>query len=116
MGSRSRTKGHQWERDVANRLTIASGRKHERNLEEVRSGNSGDILGPLPLSVQCKVGGLPRIYDAVKEAVAASKPGEYAVAVIKKDGSRHRAVVELAVMPMEDFEEIVGILTARGIW
>lgn len=111
MGKLSRTKGHAWEREVATRF------RGVRNLEECRDGNSGDVKCPYPLAIQCKVGARPDIYGAVKEAEEAAEPKHhFAVAVVKRNGSRHVAPDELAVMPLDHFLELVDLLRAMGAW
>lgn len=42
-GRRSRTKGHNFEREVARLLTEATGDEYKRVLVETREGNSGDV-------------------------------------------------------------------------
>lgn len=116
MGRLSREKGAAWERECAARLR-AIGVKAERNLTETREGNSGDVWTDLPLAIQCKVGARPDIYGAVKEADAVASPKhDFAVAVIKRNGSRHKPADELAVMPLDHFLEIINLLKGTGVW
>lgn len=118
MGARSRTKGAAFEREVAERIREATGLSALRTLSECRDGNSGDIQCPgLPIAWQCKVGARPDIYGAVAEASEVADPKEhYAVAVVKRNGSRHKPADELAVLPLADFLEIVGLLRGVGAW
>lgn len=87
----------------------AIGIQAERNLEEVRSGNSGDLDLPpdVPFTVQCKVGQRPRIYDAVREAEEAAEPGEHPVAIVRRNGSGNRPPTDMAILPLENFMELV---------
>jgi len=84
----------------------------KRNLEEVRSGNSGDLVLPddVPFSVQCKVGKRPPIYRALREAVEAAEDGETPVAIIRRNGSGSRPPDDLAVLPLEAFLRLVEAL------
>ena len=81
-------KGKRFEREVA-QLFRAAGIPAERNLEEVRSGNRGDLVFPrdVPLSVQLKVGGRPPIYAALREAEDAAPPGSFPVAMVRRNGA-----------------------------
>ena len=117
MSAGSRRKGHDYERELARRFTEA-GLPALRNLEEVRSGNTGDLTFSRgdPLCVQAKVGRAPNIWQALREAEEAAGPGLYPVAVVKKNGSASRPPVELAVLPLDDFLEIVGLLKDGGVW
>ena len=117
MSAGSRRKGHDYERELARRFTRA-GLPCVRNLEEVRSGNTGDLVFTQgdPLCVQAKVGRAPNIWQALREAEEAAGPGLYPVAVVKKNGSGSRPAVELACMPLDDFLELVGLLKGGEVW
>lgn len=109
MSRRSVTKGKEWEREVAARLEEATGLPYCRVLTEARDGNCGDVDAPgSPFSVQCKVGAAPRIYDALREAVEASEGERIPLAVVKKNGSGSRPPVEMAVLPLGAFLELVA--------
>lgn len=96
-----------WERRVARDL---GGR---RNLEESRSGGREDVVGHgLPLAVQAKHGKRPRIYDALEEAREAAGDDRLAVAAVMRSHGRGRAAEKLAVLPWEDFLELVDALGA----
>ena len=117
MSAKSRRKGVAYERSVAARLTQATGVRCERNLDEVRHGNSGDLLvGSLPLCVQVKVGKRPNLWRALREAHEAAGPGLHPIAVVKMNGSRHEPAVEGVFLPLDDFLEIVGQMKRCGIW
>ena len=114
VSARSRRKGAQWEREVSKKLR-AIGIPAERNLTETRTGNAGDIDLPpdIPLLVQAKCGGAPRIYRALAEAVeAADGTGRVPVALIHRDGAGSRPADEIAVLQLEDFMEMVDQLLA----
>ncbi len=117
MSAKSRRKGHDYERELARRFTDA-GLPAVRNLEEVRSGNAGDLsfTDGDPLCVQAKVGAAPGVWKAVREAEEAAGPGVHPVAVVKKNGSGSKPAVELACMPLDDFLEFAGLLKAVGAW
>ena len=105
MSGKSRRKGHNFERRIANEL-CAAGYDAKRCLEEVRSGNCGDIeFGDgTPLTIQCKC------YDkvapwrrAVREAEeVARKRNHYAIAVTKVNNDD-----AMAHIPWHDFLQII---------
>ena len=118
MSARSRRKGVAFERSIARRFREI-GIDAERNLEEVRHGNSGDIVLPasVPLTVQVKCGARPNPYQALREAREAAEPTKrFVVAIVHMDGVGPRKAVEMACMPLDDFFEIVGLLKAGGVW
>lgn len=115
-GSTSRRRGHDWEREVARTLSDMDHIEAERILEEPRDGLVGDIRINLPLSIQCKAGKRPRIYDAVSEAKEAGDPGEHPVAAVKRSNGPGVKADRLAVLPWEDFQEIVALLRRMGGW
>lgn len=118
MGKLSRAKGAAWEREVAEKIRSTVGVEAVRNLEECRDGNAGDVKCPaLPIAWQCKVGARPDIYGAVEEASAVADPKHhFAVAVVKRNGTRHRPADELAVLPLAHFLDLLNLLMANRIW
>lgn len=62
MSASQRRKGQRWEREVARELREASGRDYQRVLEEVRSGNCGDVrradgeCDPIPVAAIHRTG------------------------------------------------------------
>lgn len=116
MGVLSRRKGAAWERAAAGMIQQATGVPCVRNLEECRDGNAGDLKTGLPLAVQCKVGARPDIYGAVRQAAEAAIPGQHPVAIVRRNGSGHRAPEDLAIMPLADFLEIIGQMKRLGVW
>ena len=117
MGALSIRKGKAFEREVA-RLFRDAGIPAERNLEEVRGGNLGDIVLPkdTPLTIQCKVGRQPPVYGALKEAEEAAPPGHFPVALVRRNGAGSRPSDDVAVLRLEDFIELVGLLRLAGVW
>ena len=110
MSARSRRKGAAWERTVAKKLRDI-GIPAERNLEEVRTGNTGDIKldHDIPLVIQCKTGARPPIYQGLDQAIeAARESAKIPVAVIHRDGTNSaEPAQELAVIRLDHFIEIV---------
>ena len=110
-GNRSRRKGHAFERRIANDLN-AAGYDAKRNLEEVRSGNCGDIeFGDgTPLTIQCKCYANQVPWkQAIREAEEAARPrNHYAVAVTKSNNAE-----PVAHIPWHDLLEILGLPDVR---
>lgn len=117
MSARSRRKGAAWEVEVARRFREA-GIPAERNLTECRTGNAGDIDLPewCPLLVQAKVGALPPIWQAIREAEEAAGPGQHPVAIVRRNGSRHQPPVDLAIMRLDEWLDMVAGLRVAGWW
>lgn len=114
MGKLSRAKGAAFEREMANAMTKATGLDFKRVLVETREGNSGDVEGPLNISVQCKVGEMPPIYAAVEQACEAAKPGDIRVALVRRNAAPGRRKADLAVLPLEDFFVLLRYLAHRN--
>jgi hypothetical protein len=112
VGATSRRKGHAFERECANALTLATGVTHQRTLTETRDGNQGDLTSALPLAYQCKVGACPPIYDAITEAIAVAGSVRVPVALIRRNAKPGRPKVDLVVMRMEDWCEWLRVLVA----
>ena len=109
-GSKSRRKGHNFERRIANEL-CAAGYDAKRNLEEVRSGNSGDIEINAPLTFQLKCYEKVAPWrQAVREAEEVARPlNHYAVAITKVNNDE-----PMVHMPWHDFLEILGLTDVRS--
>ena len=118
MGKLSRRKGARFEREIARRLSAVTGSTVERNLEEVRAGNSGDLVSDLPCTFQLKCGKAPSVWRALKEAQeAADGTGQFAVAVVRRNASHSSEQPEdVAVLSLDDFTEILSQLVAGGVW
>lgn len=93
-GKTSRTKGHNFEREVAKLLRIYY--PNAKRQLEYQEGVGFDIAETGDLSVQCKVGKSFKIEKALKEA---ERSGKIPVAITKKD--RENIVVSLY---WKDFE------------
>lgn len=117
MSKMSRRKGHDFEREVARRLSVAGRTPVERQLHEVRDGNLGDLVSDLPCVFQCKVGASPSVWKAVREADEATDgTGRYAVAIVRRNRAQGRPKQDVAVLPLEDFEMILAELRGMGVW
>lgn len=115
-GAMSRRKGHQWEREVANELTAATGILHRRVLTETRDGNCGDVRArELPVVYQCKAQAKPNVFEAVQEAEIAAGGTDYAVAAVKRSRKGQSPDI-IAAMPWSDWLEILSQLTTTGVW
>jgi hypothetical protein len=96
-GAGSRTKGHQWERDVANSLK-AIDPTAKRNLE-YQEGSGFDISMELPLKIQCKCQKRPNFVAALSEAESACKETSHMpLAAIKVTGKGCYALVKWSDM------------------
>lgn len=115
-GRSSRRKGHDREREVVRRFNAIPGVHVARVLRETRDGNCGDVRGDVPLSIQVKVGAAPSAWAALEEATEAAEPGDFAVALVKRNRSGARGPQSVAIMSEEDFFEVVGLLKAGGVW
>lgn len=109
MSRQAVQRGKAWERQVARDLSDATGELFRRVLRESRDGNAGDVRGPR-IVVQAKCGKRPPIYDALHEAVEAAAPEELPVAAVMRMNGRGRGSERFAVVPWEDFCELVGRL------
>lgn len=110
-GSKSRRKGANFERRISRDLT-AAGYDAKRNLEEVRSGNCGDIVfgDGTPLTIQCKCyEKRAPVNQAVREAKeVADRLHHYAIAVTKVNNAD-----PVAHIPWHDLLAILGITDVR---
>ena len=106
MGKSQRTKGHSFERKVANDLKGIGFDKAKRHLEfQAEEAELGqDIDNTHPFLIQCKaMKNFPnprKVLDQIKD-----QEGAYKLAVIKQDRKG-----TFAVMEWEDFLEILEIL------
>lgn len=118
MGGRSTRKGKRYEREFCRRATEATGAKHERVLDESREGNHrGDVAADgLPLTYQLKAQKQPSVYRALDEAIEAAPDGFHPVAIVKRDYGPGRTPHEFAAIPLDNWLEIVGLLTEAGAW
>lgn len=113
MGKLSRAKGASFERETANRLEmIDPSVKARRCLIETQQGNQGDIVTTLPLAIQCKVGAVPPIYDAIDQAVEAARGRAdiLPVAIIRRNATGTRARHDLTVLRTDDFLRLLRLV------
>ncbi|MDT8442514.1 MAG: hypothetical protein RQ723_12780 [Desulfuromonadales bacterium] len=87
MSVKSTRIGKAFERRIARDLR-AAGYEAARNLEEVRSGNSGDVVNDAGLCIQCKSYARRAPWRAaMREALEAARAGEVAVAVTHENNN-----------------------------
>lgn len=110
MSKMQRDKGANMERAVAHRFRRMGWPDAARNLTECRDANSGDLVHVKPFAVQIKCGAAPSPWRAMREARAAADPGDYPIAVVKRDREQ-----PLVVMQMDDFCELTAKLKTFGI-
>lgn len=114
MSRLSREKGRKWEAEVCRKLS-AIGMPAKRRLTEVREGNEGDVMLAECISIQCKVGGNPSPYRALQEAVDAAAPGDYSVAIVRRNQRNGNRKLDMAVMPLAEWLEWAEKLKRFGI-
>lgn len=115
MGKLSRTKGHNFEREVAALINAFNpGARAKRVLIETREGNSGDVENALGWCVQCKVGAQPPIYDAVREAQEAAREDDIPMAFIRRNAAPSRGKAEFVVIPIDAFFRLLNDTRYRG--
>lgn len=96
----SRKKGHDWEREVANKLKEIDPTA-KRNLEYQEG--SMDIGTQLPFAIQCKCMANPSVYFVFRQAKeGAKKVNKIPVAIIKRTNKE-----TIAVMELEDWLKLV---------
>lgn len=83
----------------------------KRTLTETREGNQGDIETNLPLSIQCKVGAAPPVYEALSQAIeAAGSQGKIPVAFLRRNSGKDRNKVDFVVLRTDDFLLLAQLL------
>ena len=84
-GKTSRTKGHTWEREVAN-LFVSLGIPSRRGLEY--QGDLGDVVvfNFSELMVQCKNSKQPSLWGALRQAKEDSNNSKYILLPLKRSG------------------------------
>ena len=104
MGKSQRTKGHNWEREVARIMREATPGCEAKRGFQTRGGaaEEPDVVHPL-YNIECKVGAKPPVRNALVTAVDTCPPGKWAVAVIKEDRKP-----PYVVMPMDHWLDLVG--------
>lgn len=101
-GSTSRRKGHQFERDVANRLKpIYPDAK--RGVLQCRSGSEVADVENTPWWIECKCGARPNVMGAYEQAVEAAGEDPRPIAVVShKDRGRL-----LVTMAFDSWERLI---------
>lgn len=106
-GKRSRTKGHDWEREMAKKMRQAGWNSARRNLTETRGTDElqgVDVIGCDPYLIQCKRGKRPPLMSAWTELVNATKELEsIPVLAIHKENGCGRTPIKLIVLGVDDF-------------
>jgi hypothetical protein len=100
MGKSQRTKGHSFERKIANDLRIVD-RTAKRNLE-YQEGGTRDIVTRLPFKLQCKNQKVPKFLEAIREANHEKEEGEMGLGVVKVTNKG-----EYAIMTWDDFMTLI---------
>ena len=109
-GSKSRRKGIAFERWCCHEL-YDCGFDANRNLEEVRGGNLGDIVVDAPLTIQCKAYAKQVPWRrAVEEAEDAAPSHHYAFAVTKANNDGVYVHIRWS-----DFKELLTMLRKENI-
>jgi len=105
-GKTSRRKGHNFEREIANRFKPIY--PNAQRLLEYQQGEGKDIQG-VPWRIQCKCRTNPNVWEALKEAEESVGIG-FPVAVVKRTQIKGRPVKTVAVMDFDDWLELVSSL------
>ena len=111
-GRKSQRKGADFERHVVN-LFKSWGWPADREsaiLERLGKRTGVDVTVRLPqldITVQCKVGKRPNIWNAVKEVTEGSMAYQYPVAVVKKNGAGGRPAETIVAMDTKTFRSLV---------
>lgn len=100
---RSRTKGHQFERDVAIALrsVYPDARRHLEYQDQ--EANGVDLVATGPYRIQCKKYRKYAPIGAIREVTADELMGEVPVLVTAGDSER-----PVAVVPLEEFIRLIG--------
>ena len=113
----SASKGAAFEREVAAAIAHVTGRHVIRNTLERVTGNNGDLIVDLPITVQCKVGLTPPVWEAIAESIeVGARQNKHPVAILRRNAKVGRPKQDVAVMPLDVFLELLGLLAGRGIW
>ena len=86
MGSKSRTKGAGFEREISLEIFQALGLRTKRNLAQYQQSEEGDLDLP-PFLIECKRRKSIAIYDWMEQAIkAAASKGRTPTLVMRADG------------------------------
>jgi hypothetical protein len=111
--------GCRGEREVCRYLDKVDGVTAERNLNEQRSGNTGDVDSNIPIEVEVKCRKRPSPWKAIKEAqqqAERSQEDRRAVAMVRRKNGQGKPSDRIAVLSWEDFREMVRSLVESGAW
>lgn len=114
MGASQRAKGHSFERRVAKWLRDHGIGNFWRETDETQQGNVGDVrdkASRFPLVIQCKHQKAPSPWKAMKEAEEAVRPGELAVAAVRRHGGE-----DLVIMRPRDFMVLLRAIEAQDAY
>lgn len=117
---RSRNKGSAWERQVCAKLRKV-GYEAKRRLDRRGPSLHGDrdLEIDAPLCIQCKQGFSPSVWKALEQATRAADPLEYSVAIVRRNNAKqfdaNVTPTDLAVLPLEDFLELLQMLRKERI-
>ena len=100
MSKSQRTKGHSFEREIANNLTELLGRKVQRHLGQARDG--GDDITLSPFRLECKRYAKIAVYKWLEQVIAACGPGDIPVVIAKAD---HQDPI--AILRYSDFRKLL---------
>lgn len=109
-GRHSRSKGHAWEREIAQAMTEARGVKYgtARSLARYRDDEGVDVLSLADaVVIQAKVGLEPPVRRALEQVVAGAREGEVPVAAIRWNQKEGRKKLDAAIMPWKTFLQLV---------
>jgi hypothetical protein len=107
MSASQRTKGHTFERQIANELKEIFPNAR-RGLQYRDGGECPDVEGT-PFHIECKRGKKPNPRAALAQAIGDADESRVPVAVIRDD--RAEAFI---VMRWDDFKNMIGEMYARG--
>lgn len=105
MGASQRTKGHNWEREVARRFREAWPGSNARRGLQYRDGSEAPDVIVSGLHIECKRGRQPNPRTALRQAQEAAAKGTIPIAIVKDD--RKPAYV---VLLLEDYLDQMGEL------
>lgn len=102
-GSTSRTKGHKYERKIAQRLK-EFWPEAKRGYQTRDGSDAPDVDGTM-YWVECKIGGAPNVFNAMTQAEKATD-GRPCIAVCYRNKKGSRPPSELVAMRWETFVEL----------
>lgn len=122
IGKRSRAKGNQWERDVANFFKAAGFPEAKRELNQWRKSGGIDIICVGEYIPQCMKSRVPNAFKKYGEAVVEARKidkGDFTkipVALLHKDSSAPgEEATQVAVVPIGWFFNVVKYLNLMSV-